>query len=194
MPLHNTKGNARGPSNRIKRELFGLGPIEAFKNAKSRLFKVVTKTFYNSHIVLVHGPDFSEKLGNAKRSINNSSCLILTRADVARLVAMVRARRAAGVKIGNSKTSSCTYDSGQRFDIMCWGGSGKGERVNATFQYNMFLENATWYIHHLAGTRPAFTSGGLLSPSELDTFQEDDSFDYADEEEFDALRNLFPDD
>lgn len=35
MPLHNTKGNARGLNNRIKRASSDLGPIEAFKNAKS---------------------------------------------------------------------------------------------------------------------------------------------------------------
>jgi hypothetical protein len=37
-----TKGNARGPNNRIKRASSEL-EIEAFRNAKSRLFKVVTR-------------------------------------------------------------------------------------------------------------------------------------------------------
>ena len=47
-----TKGNARGPNNRIKRASSDLGPIEAFKNAKSRLFKVGTRNFYNAHVAL----------------------------------------------------------------------------------------------------------------------------------------------
>ncbi len=48
----NTKGNARGPNNRIKRASSDLG-IEAFRNAESRLFKVVTRNFYNAHVALV---------------------------------------------------------------------------------------------------------------------------------------------
>jgi hypothetical protein len=63
MPLHNTKGNARGLNNRIKRASSDLGPIEAFKNAKSRLFKVVTRNFYNAHVALVDSPNLPDARG-----------------------------------------------------------------------------------------------------------------------------------
>lgn len=195
MPLHNTKGNARGMNNRIKRANSGLGPIEAFKNAKARLFKVVTRNFYNSHIALVDSPAFNQKLGDAKREIDNSSCLILARPDVARLIAVIQARRDAGVQKGNSDERSRVYDSGQHFEIMCWGASGKGTRVNATFDYIMLKEKEKWYLHHLEGTTAIPTSGGVLSPSELESsasFEEDDPFDVEDEGSFEGLRNLFP--
>jgi hypothetical protein len=63
MPLHNTRGNARGPNNRIKRASSDLGAIEAFKNAKSRLFKVVTRNFYNAHVASVDSPNLPDVRG-----------------------------------------------------------------------------------------------------------------------------------
>jgi hypothetical protein len=182
-----------------KPAISGQSPGVAFTSIKAKLFKVVTRTFCNSHIALVDSPNFNKHLGNAKRPIAASSCMILTRADVSRLVAMVKARRKRPIQAGTHPDRSAILDSGQQFDFMCWGEHGKGEKVFGSFNYSMLREGGVWYIHHLESVGPHRLPGGSLSPSELEPGDESDGGHESDDgyetdESFNALRNMYSDD
>jgi hypothetical protein len=182
-----------------KPAISGQSPAVAFISIKARLFKVVTRNFYNSHIALVDSPNFNEHLGNAKRPIEASSCMILTRADVGRLIAVVKARRKSAIKEGAGKDRSELFDSGQQFDFMCWKEHGKGEKISGSFKYSMLKDGGIWYIHHLESVGPHSLTGGVLSPGEL---EHDDDSDhghesddgYETDESFKELRNMYSDD
>jgi hypothetical protein len=180
MPRHNTKGNARSNKPKVSSQ----APIEAFSTAKARLLRVVTKNFYNSHVALVDSPTYKTHLGNAKRPKEASSCIMATRADVNRLVSIVNARRMAGVESVSADASgskdknlegSMFYDSGQYFEFVIWGASGKGNKVSASFTYSMLKVNNVWYMHHLESISVAGQSPqAVLSLSELETGFESD--------------------
>src|SRR5262245_18906382 len=167
MPRHNTKGNARSKKPKVS----GQAPIEAFSTTKARLLRVVTTNFYNSHVALVDSPTYKTHLGNANRPIDASSCIMATRADVNRLVSIVNARRKAGVESGDRcPDRSKGDDSGEYFELVTWGASGKGSTVSASFTYIMLREKNVWYMHHLDRTSvDAQGPQAVPSPSELES-------------------------
>jgi hypothetical protein len=185
---HNLNSKAKNVGKAIRRQQFGLGQSEGMTNSKRKLFKVVTRNFYNSHIVLTDDPKYNEKLSTAKRDIDNSSCLILTQPDLARFVSMAKAQQKKASSGAKNPDRSKTYDSRQRFDFMCWQRTGKGQKVNATFEYVMLRDRGTWYIHHLESI--ANSPAGIDDYDDLD---EETSFDYESEEDYEDLRLLFGD-
>lgn len=182
MPQHNTKGKSKKATQRYARQ--SQTPAQhKFYSTRKRVRNIVTNIFYANHIALTSNPNFNSKLGDTCRAIDNSSCIILTPAEIGKLESLVKLRRQSGVtsSVANANRS-IIYRSEKEFKMMVWGGNGQGKTINGTFSYVMLRRSAAtpWYIHHLEDTHPVIAQKGESDSDDEIYFTDDESdFDEA---------------
>lgn len=152
MPEHNTKGKSVAAKKRYAKK--STSPDTAkYASSVARLRRFVTGNFHTNHVALTNNPNFASKLGNASRPIDNSTCLILTPADLARFESMISAQRKKIVKSSARDDRSIIYKGEKIFKMMVWSSAGKGKIINGTFSYSYLRDGKTWYVHHLESTQ-----------------------------------------